>query len=206
MNHSLYEKFSKFYELFWYPIFAKSFKRVCSKINGLAPKNVLEVGVGPGATLRFYDEKIFYTGIDISESMIDLAQKNVEKFNLKNKTLRSTKPDEYPFDSNSFECLVSFSVISVVPDSKKFFNDLVKLVSPGGKVFIIAHFQNNDTPFYMKIIDKIFDPLTKLFMGFTLKLNEDDLKEIDNIEFIEKFTASSLFGYPLNSCLVFEKK
>ncbi len=205
MNHVLYEKFSKLYEGFWYPIFIRSFKKVCGHVNKTSPKTLLEVGLGPGTTIPLYDNSIQYTGVDVSEQMVSLAQKKVEKLNLPNKTLQTISPGKLPFDENSFDAVISFSVVTVVPDYKDFFENLMRVTKPGGFIYIIGHFQNNDTSSFQKVIDKFGESLTQKFMGFTLKLKESDLNSIKGVELVESFYSTHIFSYPLNTCLIFKK-
>ncbi len=205
-NHLMYEKLSKLYEGVWYPMFQKSFKKVCGHINANNPKSVLEVGIGPGSTLKFYDPTIKLTGVDVSKQMIEIAQKKVEKKNLKNVTLLATEPDNYPFEKNSFDIAVTFSVVTVVPEPIKFVKSIVSMIKPGGFLYIVGHFQKSDTHELLKTIDELFDPVTKKLMGFTLKLKEEDLREIKNIELVDKFTATDMLNFPFNTCLVFKVK
>ncbi len=205
-NHLMYEKLSKLYEGIWYPMFQKSFRKVCGHINSNNPKNVLEVGIGPGSTLKFYDPSIHLTGVDVSKQMIEIAQKKVDKKNLENVTLLATEPDNYPFEKKSFDIAVTFSVVTVVPEPIPFVESIVSMIKPGGLLYIVGHFQKSDTNELLKTIDELFDPVTKKLMGFTMKLKEEELKKIKNIKLVEKFTATDMLNFPFNSCLVFKVK
>jgi len=200
----MYEKLSKIYEGVWYPLFQKSFKKVCGHINSQNPKSVLEVGIGPGSTIKFYDPSINLTGVDVSKQMIDIAQKKVDKHNLKNVTVLTTDPDSYPFEEQSFDIAVTFSVVTVVPEPIDFIKSIVAMIKPGGYLYVVGHFQKVDTHELLKSFDQLFDPVTKKLMGFTMKLKEEDLKKINNIELVEKFTATNMLNFPFNTCLVFK--
>jgi phosphatidylethanolamine/phosphatidyl-N-methylethanolamine N-methyltransferase len=75
------------------------------------------------------------------------------------------------FPSNSFDYVMAFHVVSVVPDAQRLMAEARRVCRPGGKLVIINHFRS-ERPLIGNIVD-LADPLTrKLGWRTTLKLDE----------------------------------
>lgn len=90
-------------------------KKAISQLKSLAPKQILDVATGTGdvAILTWnmlHPEKI--TGIDISEGMLDLGKKKIEKLGLSGKIeLQKGDSEVIRFEDNRFDAItVAFGV------------------------------------------------------------------------------------------------
>jgi len=70
-----YSRISHFYDTFEYPIERLLFQKLRTKAISYAQKNTLEVGVGTGKNLPYYDPDIILKAIDFSSGMLKVAHR-----------------------------------------------------------------------------------------------------------------------------------
>ena len=71
-------------------------------------------------------------GIDMTETMIELARKNANKLNLHNVEFRLGDIENMPVTSNKADVVVSNCVLNLVPDKVKAFSEMYRIIKPGG--------------------------------------------------------------------------
>ena len=101
-------------------------------LNGL---NVLDVGCGLGGPCRMLADEYNCqtTGIDLSNEYIRTANKLSELINLNNKTtFVQGDAAELPFDDNNFDVVWTQHVQMNIPDKKKFYSEINRVLKPGG--------------------------------------------------------------------------
>jgi len=157
------------------------------KIVPLATGDVVEIGVGPGLNLQYYNttnvNKVI--GIDPSNELNKIAKENANKVNLDIEfNLSSAESIDLPTSSvDSVVC--TFSLCSI-PDPKKALNEIYRILKPGGKYFFCEHgispdfftkvFQNVTNIFYPKLSGGCHAnrDIPKLITDSGLKINEKD--------------------------------
>ena len=128
------------------------------KIVPLATGDVVEIGVGPGLNLQYYNttnvNKVI--GIDPSDELNKIAKKNANKVNLDIEfNLSSAESIDLPTSSvDSVVC--TFSLCSI-PDPKKALNEIYRILKPGGKYFFCEHGISPD------FFTKVFQTVTNIF-------------------------------------------
>ncbi|MFA6515444.1 MAG: bifunctional demethylmenaquinone methyltransferase/2-methoxy-6-polyprenyl-1,4-benzoquinol methylase UbiE [Candidatus Paceibacterota bacterium] len=137
-------------------------KKAISQLKSLAPKQILDVATGTGdvAILTWQmlkPEKI--TGIDISEGMLELGRKKIEKLGLANKIGLFTGDSEtIPFADNSFDAITVAFGVRNFQNLEKGLQEMLRVLRPGGKLVVLefskptkAGFKNLYT-FYMNYV------------------------------------------------------
>lgn len=71
-------------------------------------------------------------GIDMTEEMIDKANKNKEKLGYKNIEFYLGEIENIPLESNTTDVIISNCVLNLVPDKKKAFEEMYRINKPGG--------------------------------------------------------------------------
>ena len=106
---------------------------------------VLDVGTGTGAlALMLAEMGHEVTGIDMSERMLKIARDKAQSRNL-NPVFRAGDAEAPPFESESFDAIVSRHVLWTLPNPEKAVNQWKKLLKPGGIIVIIdGNFSRND--------------------------------------------------------------
>ena len=132
------------------------------KVVPLAIGDVVEIGVGPGLNLQYYnlDTVNKVIGIDPSDELNKIAKKNANKVNLDIEfNLSSAESIDLPTSSvDSVVC--TFSLCSI-PNPQKALKEIYRILKPGGKYYYCEHgispdlstrvFQNVTNMFYPKL-------------------------------------------------------
>src|SRR5665213_2987908 len=71
-------------------------------------------------------------GIDMTEAMIEKARINAEKLDYHNVEFRLGEIEKMPITSNVADVIVSNCVLNLVPDKRKAFEEIFRVLKPGG--------------------------------------------------------------------------
>ncbi len=71
-------------------------------------------------------------GIDMTEAMINRARINAEKLNFNNVEFRLGEIESMPVNSDTADVIVSNCVLNLVPDKRKAFEEIKRVLKPGG--------------------------------------------------------------------------
>jgi ubiquinone/menaquinone biosynthesis C-methylase UbiE len=101
---------------------------------------VIDVGTGPGRVpiaLCRADRHVRVLGVDLSGPMLDLARRNIAAASLTDR-IRLARGDakSLPFPDGRFEAVVSNTIIHHIPDPSGVFEEMVRLVAPGGTLMV----------------------------------------------------------------------
>lgn len=163
-----YDRISFLYDLLDYPcrlLFFKSWrKKYLSGLKG----NILEIGVGTGKNLPYYDYKnARVTGIDISEGMLKKAKKRA-KGNSRIK-LRLMDAQNLEFKKDSFDVIVTTFVLCSIPDPVKSLKEMKRVLKPNGRILMIEHVLSKNK--ILAFFEHIHNPITKFLFGFNVNRN-----------------------------------
>lgn len=75
-------------------------------------------------------------GIDMTEAMIEKARANAEKLGYNNVEFRLGDIERMPLTANKADVIVSNCVLNLVPDKVKAFNEIYRVLKPGGHLSI----------------------------------------------------------------------
>jgi demethylmenaquinone methyltransferase/2-methoxy-6-polyprenyl-1,4-benzoquinol methylase len=145
-------------------------KKAISQLKSLAPKQILDVATGTGdvAILTWnmlHPEKI--TGIDISEGMLELGRKKIEKLGLSGKIeLQKGDSEVIRFEDNRFDAITVAFGVRNFQHLEKGLQEMHRVLKPGGKL-VVLEFSKADAGilsvlfnFYM---NKVTPAIGKLF-------------------------------------------
>ena len=130
----------------------------------------LDVGTGPAQIpilLTKQCPNIQITAIDLSKEMLKIAKRHVEDANLTNRiTLERIDAKTLPYPDNSFDGLISNSIVHHIHDAEKALQEMGRVVKPDGVVLIrdlirpetpadaqgfVDHYAADDTPCQQKL-------------------------------------------------------
>ncbi|KAE8330696.1 S-adenosyl-L-methionine-dependent methyltransferase [Aspergillus sergii] len=106
------------------------------------PNTFLDLGSGSGIDVLLAARKVGPNGqaigIDMTKSMIELAEKNIQKAELPNARIIEANINSIPLPDSSVDCIISNCVINLVPatDKATVFKEIARLLKPGGRVAI----------------------------------------------------------------------
>lgn len=76
------------------------------------------------------------TGVDIVPEMLRRAEENLKMTDLKNVIFKKASGEKLPFEDNSFDVLISNSVINLIPDKVGTLKEAMRVLKPGGRLMI----------------------------------------------------------------------
>lgn len=111
-----------------------------ARLVPLAVGNVLEVGIGTGLNLQYYDsvkvKKIW--GLDPALAMHKFASRRIEKSGLEVELL-GMSGEEIQMDSNSFDTVLLTFTLCSIPDADKALREMRRVLKPSGQLIFFEH-------------------------------------------------------------------
>jgi ubiquinone/menaquinone biosynthesis C-methylase UbiE len=102
-------------------------------------KQMLEVGCGAGIDLvRFAREGVIVTGIDLSQTAIDLARKNIEQNGL-SADLCVMNGEAMQFPDNTFDVVYAHGVLQYTANASKMMAEIYRVLKPGGEAIVMVY-------------------------------------------------------------------
>jgi demethylmenaquinone methyltransferase/2-methoxy-6-polyprenyl-1,4-benzoquinol methylase len=192
-----YDKFDSYYEKLFYQHMREKY------IRKITESNILEIGVGTGKNLAYYDisnKKI--TGIDLSKNMINQANHkllNLSKSKIKKINLNVVN-EKWHFPKESFDFLVATFVLCTNNNPIDLINQMYNVLKPEGKLLLFEWI-----PIKVGIygfVLRLVNPLIKFFLGPSVYRKK-------SINFFKKtkwqLLNKEFFG-PENAVFVLQKK
>jgi len=200
-NHGLYEKFTKLYEVIFKPFFIGGIKKSMKVVEKNKHNSLLEVGCGPGYSFEFYPAGVSVSAYDLSEKMVEEAKKRAAE--ILDNDIKVLDDDSYHSltDGKTYDAVLSFSVITVVPDAQTFLEELRMRCKKGGYIYLVMH-QRSKGPFV--IFDYLFELPSRFLFGFTLFRHIDDL-DTRGLEIIENKKINSFSFIKWSNLIVLKK-
>jgi phosphatidylethanolamine/phosphatidyl-N-methylethanolamine N-methyltransferase len=136
-----YRRWAGVYDLVFGGVSAFGRARAVAAVNALPGRDVLEVGVGTGLALPRYARDKRVVGIDLSREMLDKARARVRAERLTQvAALLEMDAEATAFAEASFDTAVAMFTASVVPDARRLFAEMRRVVRPGGHLLFVNHF------------------------------------------------------------------
>ncbi|MFZ5939883.1 MAG: arsenite methyltransferase [Bacteroidota bacterium] len=76
------------------------------------------------------------TGLDFTEAMLEKANENLEKTGYANVNFILGDIENMPFEPHSFDVVISNCVLNLVPDKRRAFSEIYRVLKPGGQFCI----------------------------------------------------------------------
>ncbi len=166
----LYGELSKVYDLIFARVFYPRIARVIRALRIPPGARVLEIGVGTGLSLSAYPRHCHVVGLDRSADMLKHAQRKIERLRGKHIELLEGDALALPFAAGSFDYVMVFHVITVVPDHALLLDEARRVLRPGGTVVVINHFRSASR--WLNDIEKRLEPVSKRWGWTTLEVGE----------------------------------
>ena len=105
-------------------------------VDILPGQTVVDLGSGAGNDCfvagRLVGEQGLVIGVDMTKSMIELAKENAEKLGVSNVKFRLGDIEDLPITAKKADVVISNCVINLVPDKAAAFNEIRRVLKPGG--------------------------------------------------------------------------
>ena len=104
---------------------------------------VLEIGCGLGTDgAQFAEAGADYTGVDLTDAAVELAQKRFELFELPG-TFRTADAEHLDFADNSFDVVYSHGVLHHTPDTAGAIREVHRVLKPGGRAIVMLYHRDS---------------------------------------------------------------
>jgi len=157
----IYDKFAQDYDKAFAPFEKWFLSRWREETLLHLPQNakILEIGAGTGANFRFYPECKHAVASEISFKMLEFAKKKTDFVELV-----QADAEILPFAESSFDAAFATLVFCSIPNPRRAFTELQRIVKNNGKIVLLEHVRPNH------LLGYAFDILSV----FTVSLFEDN--------------------------------
>ena len=166
----LYYEFSHLYDRLFTRVFYPRIERVIQSLKIPPGARVLEVGVGTGLSFTAYPTHCQVTGIDLAPEMLEQAQEKIDQNGWRHLQVMEIDALNLKFGDNSFDYVMAFHVVSVVPDATRLMHEVLRVSKPGATVVIINHFRSRNR--LLAGLDRLTEPITRRLGWHTLSQDE----------------------------------
>lgn len=174
-NRVIYKFWSPFYDRFFNSKFFLHARKEMFKELSSKEKRILFVGVGTGADLEQIDhENCQVTAIDYSPHMLREAQRKFPQSSIEFMVMDA---QQLSFEDESFDLVIGSLILSVVPDSKKCFDEMIRVTKKNGQLHIFDKFIPQDRR--AAIFQKFMRPIVAV-LGTDIGLRFEDMIEHRN--------------------------
>lgn len=133
----------------------------------MAHGKVLEVGVGTGKNIPYYDiDSLELTAIDFSGGMLDIAKKKKSQFGWESLELIEMDVEDLKFDDESFDTIVNTFVFCTVPNPKQGLKEIYRVLKPGGKAIFVEHMKSQNS--LLNLFLKFMNYFSSRFLGTSM--------------------------------------
>lgn len=186
-----YDRAAPFYDLMEGSIerlaFRKCRERLFERVEG---EEILEVGVGTGKNLPYYESGAEVIAIDFSPAMLSRAKSRAEIAEA-SVTLKEMDVQQLAFPDDHFDTSLSGFVFCSVPDPVKGMEEMKRVTKPEGKILLLEHMRPDNL-----ILGAIFDlanPVVVRLLG--PNINRETMKNIREAGLeVERTKSLTRFG------------
>lgn len=170
-----YRRYAPIYNLIFGRIVNEGRRKAIQALPQKPGDRILEVGVGTGISLGFYEPHVEITGIDVSPEMLAKARREFPRREFPQvKALLEMDAQDLKFPDNHFDSVVAMYVASVVPDPKAMMEEMFRVCKPGSSILVVNHFASSKGP--MRRMEERLAPLSER-LGFRPDFSLDSFLE-----------------------------
>jgi phosphatidylethanolamine/phosphatidyl-N-methylethanolamine N-methyltransferase len=194
----IYGEFAPLYDKIFGKIFYTRLERVIEDLDIPPGARVLEVGVGTGTSFPAYPTHCEVTGIDLAPDMLTRARQKIKENGWSHLNVMEMNAMALGFPDNTFDYVMAFHVVTVVPDPIQMIAEAKRVCKPGGKIVIVNHF-TSDVPVLGSVTEAL-DPITR-FLGWRTNLRLKPFLEAADlkVERAYKLSKTSLYTVVLGT-------
>jgi ubiquinone/menaquinone biosynthesis C-methylase UbiE len=104
---------------------------------------VLEIGVGTGLSFLHYPPDVELAGVEPSPHMLKRARRRAAELGRKVELVEAPA-EQLPFADDSFDTVVSLTVLCTVSDAQRTLGEIRRVLCPGGRFVFLVHVRSED--------------------------------------------------------------
>ena len=134
----------RFYELVEQHRYTKEWHiPLAADFAGAKGLKVLEIGCGVGTDgVQFARAGADYTGVDLTDAAVQLAQKNFDLLGLPG-TFRTADAENLDFANDSFDLVYSHGVLHHTPDTAQAVREIHRVLRPDGRAVVMLYHRDS---------------------------------------------------------------
>jgi phosphatidylethanolamine/phosphatidyl-N-methylethanolamine N-methyltransferase len=143
--NAVYNNYATIYDLLFTKVLDPARKKAIQQMDFKPDEKVIELGVGTGLSFKHYNslnQKIFLTGVDLSDKMLEKAKQRTSEFPNLEITLARVDAENSPYEDGSFDKVILMYVYSVTPNPLKLLSEAIRICKDTGSIHIINHFSH----------------------------------------------------------------
>jgi arsenite methyltransferase len=170
-------------------------------------ETIVDLGSGAGIDALIAARKVGPSGkvigVDMTPEMLAAARKNAEAASARQIDIREGRLEALPVDDESVDAVTSNCVINLVPDKALVFQEIVRVLRPGGRLVVSDIVLDGDLPgairesvlAYVGCVagaerrERYFEMLTEAGLG-----EVEILKDVDFLEMTEKASPAEVLS------------
>jgi ubiquinone/menaquinone biosynthesis C-methylase UbiE len=106
---------------------------------------VLEIGIGTGINLPYYDPACVLTGVDLSRAMLEHALARAHRLG-RQLAVQVMDAEHLGFEDATFDSVVSTLTLCTTPDPVRALREMGRVCRPGGRVLLLEHGRSSRRP------------------------------------------------------------
>ncbi|MGB7067950.1 MAG: class I SAM-dependent methyltransferase [Pyrinomonadaceae bacterium] len=132
----IYDRLARFYDRAFQPLENRFLASWRTEALSNLPEHaaLLEIGAGTGLNFRHYPTFRTAVATEISINMLGFAGRKTTSIKL-----TQASAEQLPFGDKSFDAAFGTLVFCSIPDPMKAFDELLRVVKPGGRVVLLEH-------------------------------------------------------------------
>ena len=163
-----------------------------------AGDTVLDIGSGSGTDVLVSSLRTGptgrVTGLDITDAMIEKARANIAKMGAKNVKIIKGNATQIPLEGGSVDVVTSNGVLNLVPDKKTAFEEIFRVLKPGGRLQIADIVVQKDVQKVCGLVPQLWADCiggAALESEYLNTMKKAGFKDVSIIKRLDYFGASS---------------
>ena len=135
-----YDRQIRLFERIW---FAGGREWIGERAHG----RILDVAIGTGRNLPYYDRTAVVSGVELSPAMLAIARERAADLG-RVADLREGDAERLPYDDASFDTVVCALALCNIPDPARAVREMHRVLVPGGRLLLLDHVGSTWPPLY----------------------------------------------------------
>jgi phosphatidylethanolamine/phosphatidyl-N-methylethanolamine N-methyltransferase len=193
----LYAELAPLYDKVFGKIFYNRLEYVIENLGIPPGAKVLEVGAGTGTSFPAYPSHCEITGVDLAPDMLSRARQKIQENGWSHIQVMEMNALDLKFPDNTFDYVMAFHVVTVVPDPVRMIAEAKRVCKPGGRIVIVNHF-TSEVPL-LGSLTQALDPLTR-WLGWRTDLRLKPFIETTGLRVETSYKLSKASLYDVLLC------
>ena len=193
----LYGEFAPLYDKIFGKIFYDRLEYVIEDLEIPPGAKVLEVGAGTGTSFPAYPTHCEITGVDLAPDMLARARRKIQENGWTHLKVMEMNALDLQFPDDTFDYVMAFHVVTVVPDPVRMIAEAKRVCKPGGKIVIVNHFTSDNR--LLGSLTQALDPITR-WLGWRTDLKLKPFIEATELKIEKRYKLNKASLYTVLLC------